>query len=32
MSAEAGFDGDDIQAPIRISGFISLLLGLASVV
>ena len=32
MSAEAGFDGDDIQAPIRISGFICLLLGLASVV
>jgi hypothetical protein len=32
MSAEAGFDGEDIQAPIRISGFISLLLGLASIV
>ncbi|QDT08664.1 hypothetical protein [Planctomycetes bacterium K23_9] len=31
MSAEAGFDGSDIQAPIRISGFLCLILGLASV-
>ncbi|MGB7346680.1 MAG: hypothetical protein WBD20_20835 [Pirellulaceae bacterium] len=30
MSAEAGFDGTEIQAPIRVSGFISLLLGLIS--
>jgi len=30
MSAEAGFDGSDIQAPIRVSGFICLLLGLIS--
>ena len=28
MSAEAGFDGNELQAPIRISGFISVLLGL----
>ncbi|NND96783.1 MAG: hypothetical protein HKN47_05570 [Pirellulaceae bacterium] len=32
MSAEAGFDGSDAQAPIRISGFLCLLLGLLSVI
>ncbi len=30
MSAEAGFDGNELQAPIRISGFLCLILGLVS--
>ena len=32
MTAEAGYDGDELQAPIRISGFLSMGLGAASAI